>query len=213
MTAETVNAPAFTPSKLYFPPLNSVSGQQPTMEEEAELAQATDLVGGIKKLNRKESSNVEKDKKSKEDDSMDKKNLFNFPDGGWECNKCQNYNFKGRKECYRCKKAKDEQDVEGKPEHMSMPKKSKKQKKIEKAEKESVKGSLNGSMTSEARAKKLATPRVGDWTCQRCFNHNFAFRDVCNMCYLSQVESNRMLYSQAQNRFMTQGPMQQQQTL
>jgi hypothetical protein len=43
---------------------------------------------------------------------------FDFPDGGWECSKCQNYNFKGRKECFRCKKGKDQEDHEGKPEHM-----------------------------------------------------------------------------------------------
>ena len=36
--------------------------------------------------------------------------------------------------------------------------------------------------------------RIGDWTCQRCFNHNFAFRKECKMCYLSHIESNRMLY-------------------
>lgn len=48
---------------------------------------------------------------------------FEFPDGGWECNKCQNYNFKGRKECYRCKKAKSSEDAEGKPEHMLKPEK------------------------------------------------------------------------------------------
>lgn len=45
--------------------------------------------------------------------------------------------------------------------------------------------------------------RVGDWTCQRCFNHNYAFRDVCNMCYLSHIESNKMLYNQQQNRLET----------
>jgi hypothetical protein len=44
--------------------------------------------------------------------------------------------------------------------------------------------------------------RVGDWTCQRCFNHNFSFRDVCNMCYLNHTESNKMLYQQQSNRFM-----------
>lgn len=51
----------------------------------------------------------------------DKKKQFDFPDGGWECSKCQNYNFKGRKECHRCKKAKDDEDQEGKPTHMFLP--------------------------------------------------------------------------------------------
>jgi len=43
---------------------------------------------------------------------------FEFPDGGWECSKCQNYNFKGRKSCNRCKKSKSNEDNDGKPEHM-----------------------------------------------------------------------------------------------
>ena len=58
------------------------------------------------------------------------KNCFEFPEGGWECNKCKNYNFKGRKECFRCKKQKSMDDVEGKPEHMLKPiKKSKRSEK------------------------------------------------------------------------------------
>lgn len=32
MAAETVNAPVFKPSKLYFPPLEAVSQQRPTLE-------------------------------------------------------------------------------------------------------------------------------------------------------------------------------------
>ena len=43
---------------------------------------------------------------------------FEFPDGGWECSKCQNYNFKGRKECNRCKKPKTMKDLTGKPQHL-----------------------------------------------------------------------------------------------
>lgn len=46
------------------------------------------------------------------------KGQFEFPDGGWECSKCQNYNFKGRKECNRCKKARTKQDLSGKPLHL-----------------------------------------------------------------------------------------------
>ena len=50
-----------------------------------------------------------------------KRRQFDFPDGGWECSKCQNYNFKGRKECHRCKKAKADDDHDGKPTHMFLP--------------------------------------------------------------------------------------------
>ena len=40
---------------------------------------------------------------------------FEFPDGGWECSACSNYNFKGRKQCHRCKKDKDTADQSGLP--------------------------------------------------------------------------------------------------
>ena len=46
------------------------------------------------------------------------KGNFEFPEGGWECSKCQNYNFKGRKECNRCKKPKTTKDLTGKPSHL-----------------------------------------------------------------------------------------------
>jgi len=31
---------------------------------------------------------------------------------------CNNYNFKGRKLCFRCKKVKGEDDLDGKPQHL-----------------------------------------------------------------------------------------------
>ena len=34
------------------------------------------------------------------------KENFDFPDGGWVCSQCQNYNFKGRVKCNRCHKSK-----------------------------------------------------------------------------------------------------------
>ena len=43
---------------------------------------------------------------------------YDFPDGGWECSNCSNYNFKGRKRCHRCKKDYNVTDNKGKPEHM-----------------------------------------------------------------------------------------------
>lgn len=62
--------------------------------------------------------------------------IFAFPEGGWECSKCQNYNFKGRDNCYRCKKEKSDEDYVGKPKHMSQAKLTKKQKKALKSEKD-----------------------------------------------------------------------------
>ena len=43
---------------------------------------------------------------------------YDFPDGGWECSNCTNYNFKGRTKCHRCKKGRSESDLKGKPDHM-----------------------------------------------------------------------------------------------
>lgn len=45
----------------------------------------------------------------------------------------------------------------------------------------------NSSVAANKESKRPAE-RVGDWTCQRCFNHNFSFRDQCNMCYLSHPD-------------------------
>merc|ERR1711990_887458 len=85
--------------------------------------------------NSSEDNSVETNPSSSDEKSTkDTKRSFDFPDGGWECRQCQNYNFKGRKECFRCKKAKDEEDFEGKPEHMlrADTKSNKKQKKTQK---------------------------------------------------------------------------------
>ena len=43
---------------------------------------------------------------------------FDFPDGGWVCSGCQNYNFLGRQKCNRCHKQKTKQDQNGKPKHL-----------------------------------------------------------------------------------------------
>lgn len=137
---------------------------------------------------------------------------FKFPDGGWECSKCQNYNFKGRKECHRCKKSKAEDDCEGMPQHLTMSptqraeaKKKGLLKKVKTGddvdtEESCEKKQCCGNKDAAPLAKKIQE-RVGDWACQRCFNHNFAFRDVCNMCYLSHIESNKMLYGQQSQRY------------
>jgi hypothetical protein len=87
-----------------------------------ELAQVTRSAGGVKPLHQTNfnlnniKSFVPKGESLKETRESD----FKFPDGGWECSKCQNYNFKGRKECHRCKKAKADDDCEGMPQHLTM---------------------------------------------------------------------------------------------
>lgn len=48
--------------------------------------------------------------------------------------------------------------------------------------------------------KKMTKERAGDWDCQRCGNHNFSFRYVCNKCQLTLEENDEMLMqSQSQN--------------
>jgi hypothetical protein len=47
----------------------------------------------------------QKEKSSEASQKQKNKNYeYKFPEGGWECSRCHNYNFKGRKECRRCKK-------------------------------------------------------------------------------------------------------------
>jgi hypothetical protein len=99
---------------------------------------------------------------------------YKFPDGGWECSKCQNYNFKGRKNCHRCKKSKSTDDNDGKPEHML----------VEATQKAAVKAKnrKRRQQKNEAEGKE----EKGDWVCQGCFNHNYSFRTTCNRCSMTQ---------------------------
>ena len=39
------------------------------------------------------------------------------------------------------------------------------------------------------KKKKNFCEKEGDWTCYVCKNLNFSFRDVCNICKLSKIES------------------------
>jgi len=46
---------------------------------------------------------------------------------------------------------------------------------------------------AEASEAKKTQDRVGDWVCQRCSNHNFSFRHVCNKCQLTLQENDEIL--------------------
>ena len=129
---------------------------------------------------------------SEEEQRCDKRANFEFPDGGWECAKCQNYNFKGRKACYRCKKPKTAEDVDGKPDHMvnGLTKQKKSRKTNSNGQNEGYEYGLDNRV-NKFRGN-FNKERAGDWTCQRCSNHNFSFRDVCNMCELSLAENTQM---------------------
>lgn len=143
------------------------------------MAEVTQKVGGVRPLHKQNFNKLaEKEELSetqeKSDEETEKKaNNFEFPEGGWECFKCQNYNFKGRKSCFRCKKSKADEDFEGKPEHMS----------VQQARTRKCKKSQDESSNEEAyeyskdnrvhKYKAAAKPkrkdhnqeRVGDWTC------------------------------------------------
>ena len=58
----------------------------------------------------------------------------------------------------------------------------------------------NHALDNRQKKRKAANKKrdVGNWTCQGCFNHNFAFREVCNICYMSQIESNKITFEKNQ---------------
>jgi DNA-directed RNA polymerase subunit M/transcription elongation factor TFIIS len=108
-------------------------------------------------------------------------------------------------------------DITGRPEHMFRADEEKaalktlknKQKRLNKAKKlKEAKALLEqqtgiSSENSNAKElnvnelaqqlKKMTKERAGDWTCQRCGNHNFSFRYVCNKCQLTLEENDEML--------------------
>ncbi len=101
------------------------------------------------------------------------KSQFKFPDGGWVCLACQNYNFCGRVRCNRCGKVKTKDDPVGKPKHL-----------LRKENDEN-----DPTMAAKApnkSAKKQLHERAGDWLCLSCRNINFAFRQQCNRCKLDK---------------------------
>ena len=81
-----------------------------------------------------------------------------FGKRGWECEKCNNFNFESRTICNRCEAPKQPKSLE--------------QIKIENEQK------------SGERKKKPLIERKGDWQCPLCHNLNFAFRQSCNRCKL-----------------------------
>eukprot|EP00826_Nyctotherus_ovalis_P005711 TRINITY_DN1129_c0_g1_i6.p1 TRINITY_DN1129_c0_g1~~TRINITY_DN1129_c0_g1_i6.p1 ORF type:complete len:257 (-),score=38.16 TRINITY_DN1129_c0_g1_i6:164-934(-) len=96
-------------------------------------------------------------------------NSFKFPEGGWVCLACQNYNFCGRVKCNRCGKTKTKDDPVGKPKHL-----------LRKENDE------NFPATQQSRPKKSLKERTGNWLCLSCQNVNFSFRQRCNRCKMNK---------------------------
>ena len=103
--------------------------------------------------------------------STEKKKPFHFPDGGWVCSVCQNYNFCGRVHCNRCGKTKAKNDHVGKPKHLL---------RKENTENEPV-------IPQRPKVKRTTKERTGDWLCLACRNVNFAFRQQCNRCKVDKA--------------------------
>jgi len=101
------------------------------------------------------------------------KSNFKFPDGGWVCLACQNYNFCGRVRCNRCGKNKTKDDPVGKPKHL-----------LRKENDENDPMCVN--KVQAPKTKKQLKERAGDWLCMSCRNINFAFRQQCNRCKMSK---------------------------
>ena len=89
---------------------------------------------------------------------------YAFPDGGWVCSACQNYNFRGRLQCNRCSKIRDGNDFSGKPSHLMK---------------------YDKILQVKQTAIKI---RQGDWNCPFCDNINFAYRSTGNKCKKSKEE-------------------------
>ena len=104
------------------------------------------------------------------------KKTFAFPDGGWVCSFCQNYNFFGRVKCNRCDKEKSKDDMEGKPKHLLRF------------------DDENSSSDKSPKKKKILAERAGDWVCAFCKNLNFAFRKQCNRCMKNKDEVCAIIY-------------------
>ena len=77
---------------------------------------------------------------------------------GWECEKCNNFNFESRTICNRCEAPKQPKSLQ------------------------QIK--MENELKSVEKKKKPLIERKGDWQCPMCHNLNFSFRVTCNRCKL-----------------------------
>jgi len=92
--------------------------------------------------------------------------------GDWDCPKCKNSNFAFRTECNRCETAKPQGGGGGSNHQRG-------------------RNDGRGRDRSDGRGRDRSDGRGrdrndgnrgGDWTCPKCKNSNFAFRNKCNRC-------------------------------
>ncbi len=109
-------------------------------------------------ININDNNNEKKENKElKEEDYIFEK----FGKRGWQCSKCNNFNFESRIKCNRCSELKDPKTLE------------------------EIKKELEEKNLGDKKKKPLIE-RKGDWQCPKCHNLNFAFRQQCNRCSLSK---------------------------
>ena len=123
-----------------------------------------------KKLNDKE--------KIKFENLKDEEYIFKkFGKRGWQCSKCNNFNFESRIKCNRCSELKS-------PKTLIQIKKETEEKNL------------------GDKKKKILIEKKGDWQCPKCHNLNFAFRKECNRCHLNkEIYFNFKNYFQGNNTF------------
>ena len=121
-------------------------------------------------------NNNEKEIKKDSKELKEEEYIFEkFGKRGWQCSKCNNFNFESRIKCNRCYEMKDPKSLE------------------------EIKKELEEKNSGDKKKKPLIE-RKGDWLCPKCRNLNFAFRLICNRCHLSKE-----VYLNYQNKIKQQG--------
>lgn len=118
--------------------------------------------------------NINDDITEKKNDSEEEYIFEKFGKRGWQCEKCNNFNFESRTKCNRC-------GIDKQP------------KSLQKIKEE------NELNNNGEKKKKPLIERKGDWQCPKCHNLNFAFRQSCNRCKLPKPPLNNNNNNYIQN--------------
>ena len=193
------NQPVNLSNSVYIPSSSNI--QIVDKKEEAQKRISKRATSNNSSTSNKENFNQHKRIKITKEKS-DISSTFNFPDGGWVCSYCQNYNFCGRLKCNRWYKVKTKEDCDGKPQHIirkelknkkkndenNMNNMNKLKAKIQSNRVQPVQPTHQDTQTSN-ESWQVYSEKVGDWVCFSWSNLNFSFRKICNRCKLSREES------------------------
>lgn len=98
--------------------------------------------------------------------------------GDWECPQCQNLNFSFRTECNRCGMQRSGNDERRAPSRSFDRGRGQGRDRPQRG-RDAPQGHRRHG---ERRSRNDREHGSGDWTCSKCNNSNFAFRQVCNRC-------------------------------